>query len=254
LGVAERHRALRQRAWEYLRGPLAALPPGQRLGPYLDRAAVLVLGAAALGTGARPLELEVLLPDGEWGELARQARPSDLSWEDPAQGVSVRVRSQAWLRLRLAEPPELWLRQRTAVVQDPLDLLAPALRAALEAFRSGLGPEVERLYRALRVGFEQADAAADTLGRTVLLGRAVEAALALPVLARGEPYPPARWLVWYLTQATAEGDEIAALCARAAAGRTVPQDAYASLRRLVDEVLERAGYGDRLVRGYRALA
>jgi hypothetical protein len=139
-------------------------------------------------------------------------------------------------------------------VQDPSDLVGPALRAALAAFRDGCARAVERAYRSFRTGFEEADAAADALGRAVLLGGAVHAALALPVLARGEPYPPPRWLTWYLVQVEPAGEEVVALTARAAAGRTVDASALGRLRRLLEELLERSGYGERLVRGYGRLA
>lgn len=254
--MAERHEALRDRVRAYLDGPYRSLPAGRYLGPRLGGATILGVGAHALGAGssALPTEVEVFLAEEEWVRLRAEARASDLLTLDPETGYEVRVRDTLWLGRRLEDPEGLWLRQRAAVVQDPTDRLGPAVRGALSAFRSAAGGHALARYRAFREGFETADAALDPSGRSALLGRAVEAALALPILARGEPWPPPRWLGWYLSAVDPEGERMVALCARAAGGPAVEREAYGALRRLIDDTLDRAGYGESLVRAYRALA
>jgi len=256
--VAARHAALCAAVRAYLGGAFGALPAARGLGPRLGGALVLAVGARALdATGAdEPLEVEVILAPAEWERLRAEARPQDLAVLDPTPGAAVHlsIRGEAWLRDRLAECPGLWLRQRAAVVQDPRAALEPLVRQALEGFRLRLAREVESAYRDLREGFDGADLTLDPVGRTALLGRAAAAALALPLLCRGEPYPPPRWLAWYLAQVVPDGELLAGLAARALGGRVVERQAHAALRRLVEEGLDRAGYGESLVRVYSALA
>ncbi len=253
--VARRHQDLGARILAYLQGPYAALPAGAATAALLHAATVISAGAHALGAAGRgePVAVAVILDEAQWTRLRGQTRPSDLLTLDPNAGMAVRIRDSRWLAARLAQPGGLWLHQRAAIVQDPGDRVPPPVRAALATFRERLDTEVIDRYRAFRDGLETADAALDPLGRSILLGQAVEAALALPVLARGEPCPPARWLAWYLNQVDPEGERIGALCARAAGPRAVDREAYATLRRLLDETLDRAGYGERLVREYRAI-
>ena len=255
-GVAERHQGLARRIREYLDGPGRTLPTGRALGPRLGGATVLAVGAHALGADGpvTPVEVEVILAEEEWARLLTGARPSDLLTLDPGAGLEVRIRGTQWLTGALESPGGLWLHQRAAIVQDPLDQFAPAVRQALQEFRAGLEARALQMYRAFREGFETADALLEPCGRLVETGRAVEAALALPVLARGEPWPPTRWMAWYLARVDPEGERMAALAIRAAGGPPVDREAYASLRRLVDDTLERAGYAQSLVRAYRALA
>ncbi len=254
--VMQRHRALTTRIRSYLDGPYRALPPGTRLGPRLAGATVLAVGAHSLGVegSSAPVDVEILLAEEEWARVQAEGRASDLWALDPGAGFEVRIRGARWLARALENPEGLWLRQRAAVVQDPVDRLGPAVRDAHSAFRTGLQARTLQMYRAFREGFETAEVCLEPCGRAIQIGRAVESALALPFLARGEPYPPARWLAWYLARIEPEGEHIATLAARAAGGPTVDREAYASLRRLVDDTLERAGYAESLVRTYRALA
>jgi len=256
--TAARHEALALRVRGFLDGTFRGLPAGRLLGPRVSGAAVLALGAHPLGVagGRSPLQIEILLVAEEWRRAEAESRPSDL-WltvPGPPAPVSVRVRGADWLRERLAVPGGLWLRQRAAIVQDPAGLVGAAVQAALADFRRRLQDLVAERYRDFRDGFESADAAIEGLGRRALLGRAVEGALALPVLCRAEPCPPPEWLVWYLTRVHAEGERVAGLCARAAAGAAVDQGAYSTLRRMIEEAMDAAGYGESLVRAYRRWA
>lgn len=250
--VAARQAALAARARAYLDGPWRLLPAGRRLGPRLGGAVVLVVGAQALGAaGARtPLEVEILLGGQDWASWRAQARASEFLVADPVAGASVRIRDEEWLVDRLAAPGGLWLRQRAVVVADPGERFATAVRTALTACRRDQASAVRQAYRALRAGLASADTVPDSLARRVLLGRAVEAALTLPVLCRAEPCPPPEWLGWYLVRISAEGAGIAELCARVAAGTTVDGEAAAQLRRVIDELLDAAGFGEGIVRGY----
>lgn len=45
-----------------------------------------------------------------------------------------------------------------------------------------------------------------------MLGKAVESALVLPLLARGKPHPYPKWQSWWLAQRHARGEEIVQLC------------------------------------------
>jgi hypothetical protein len=242
-------------AMAYLRGRFSALPAGQHLGPRLGGATVLIIGAAPLGLRGT-LCLEVVLAAEEWERHAAAAPPSAFAVRDPEVEPDTRVslRGEQWLEARLRDPEGLWLRQHAVLAQDPDDRGADALRRGADAFRAGLAAQAEALYRALRQGFEEADRALDPLGRAVLLGRALRAAMALPFVARGEPWPPPAFLGRYLELVVPEGPQIRALAARAAGDRRVDLVAWANLRRLLDEMLDAAGYGETPVRRYQTLA
>ncbi len=250
--VAARHAALTARARAYLDGPWSLLPAGRRLGPRLGAAVVLVVGAQALGaSGARtPLELEIILGEEEWTSWRAQARTSEFLVTDPAARACVRIRDEEWLGDRLATGGGLWLRQRAVVVADTGERFGTAVRAALAACRRDQPRAVRQAYRALRAGLAGADTVPDSLARRVLLGAAIEAALTLPVLCRAEPCPPPEWLAWYLVRVSAEGAGIVELCARGAAGTSVAGEAAAQLRRVLDELLDAAGFGEGIVRCY----
>jgi hypothetical protein len=254
-GLAERQRAVADEASAYLAGPFRELPAWRALGPRLGGAAVLAVGARAMGAAAAPLEIEVLLQPQEWERAAAAARPTDLTARHPGAGpggaaVRVRIRDAGWLRARLAEPPGLWLRQRAVAVADPGGLVPGWIAEALQAFRRGLPAEVAARYRDLREGLEGAEEAVDPLGRTLLLARAAGAALALPLLLRGRPYPPPRWLLAEVCAVCPQGEEIAACARGTASGRPAERAAAAGLLRLAEELLDQAGYGETLVRAY----
>ena len=256
LGIEQRQRALAERVRAYLDGPLRDLPTGVRLGPRLGGAAVLAVGAHPLGVAGErsPLQVEVVLAADEWARLCAQARPSDLLLSDPSLPGVVRVRGVDWLRERLEDPAGLWLRQRGMIVHDPAGRVGDLVRQALADFRGRVDGLVAAAYRHFREGFETADATLDGLGRRLLLARGVEAALVLPLLCRCEPYPPPEWLSWHLSRVCDEGERIAGLCGRAAAGTAVDLQAYAALRRLIDDTLDAAGHGEATVRAYRQWA
>ena len=254
--VAAQHMALVQRVQAVFRDRLPSVPGGRDLVALWPRALVAVLGAHALGqAGPRtPLDL-VLIPTGD-GAAPPPGAASALDGTDPLlePAVAWRVRSRQWLVHRLGEPEGLWLWQRAAVVADPVGILGEEVPRALSAFRLRLPTLVAERYGWLREGLEQADVAPDVLGRRILVGRAVEAALQLPLLARGEPFPPPPYLPWYLRQVCPQGEEAAELAGRVAVGPAGDRQAGGVLRRLVDELLEVAGYGESLVRQYRRRA
>lgn len=164
--------------------------------------------------------------------------------------MRLRIRDATWLRARLAEPPGLWLRQRAVVVGDPTGRWGPWIAEALQAFRRGLPAEVAARYRDMRTGLEAAEDAVDPLSRALLLARAAGAALALPLLLRGQPYPPSGWLPSEVCRLCPQGEEIVAAAREAASGRPPGRGAAAALRRLCDELLDQGGYGESLVRDY----
>lgn len=242
-------------ALAYLRGRYLDLPAGRLLGPRLGAAIIWAAGPQALGLPG-PLEIDLILSTGEWERVAARGAPAHLDQTDPgaAPPVRVRIRDAKWLRARLDEPEGLWRYGHATLAQDPQGMGALALRSAGDAFATKLAGQVARAYRELREGFEQADRALDPLGRSILIGRAVGAAVRLPLLARGEPWPPPTLGAWHLTQLVPEGETIVALAAQAATGRQVDAAAWARLRRLLDELLDAAGYGESVVRAYRASA
>ena len=256
--VAERHRQVAAAVAAYLDGPWRALPAAARLGPRLGGALVLALGAWPLGLGGdrAPLQIEIILADPEWARLVAEARPSELGLRDPSPepAAMVAIRSESWLAERMAEAPGLWLRQRGVPVRDAHGRLPALVGAALAAFRLRLPAEIASFYRRFREGLEGADETLDPVGRAILLGGVAQSALALPLLCRGEPYPPPDWLAWHVGRVCPDGDEILGLLARLLTGPALERDAAARLRRVQDELLENAGYGEALVRVYHRLA
>ncbi len=258
LDVAQRHAQISEAAMDYLRSPRTAAPAVRVLGPRLGGAAVLVVGGHSLGLGGgrEPLQLEVVVQDQDWDSLQVDVRSADLSFRDAhtTPPTDLRVRSQRWLGEQLGHPEGLWLRQRACLAQDPRGEAQQAVDQAWRSFRQGIPALVAETYRSFRQGFEEAPLALEPLGRTVLVARAAHAALSLGLLARGEPFPPARWLCWQVSQVVAEGEQLVVLAGRAAAQGGTDRAAYAQLRRLVDEILDGAGYGERVVRAHAAQA
>ena len=235
----------------YLRERFLGLPAGRRIGPRLGGAVIWVMGARVLGVPG-PLDIELVLGDAEWARVMAGGSAAQLQWRDPevVPPVRVRVRAAAWLTARLAEPEGLWLHRHGRLAQDPAGAGSAARATADRAFTGDIARHVAREYRMLREGFETADQALEPLGRAVLLGRAVGAALRLPLLARAEPWPPPAWLVWQVARVVPEGEALVRLAAGAAAGLRVDPAAWASLRRLLDDLLDAAGHGETVVRPY----
>jgi hypothetical protein len=252
-GLRARQAAVTAAAAAFLQGDLVRLPAYRLLQPHLAAAAVWAVGGRTLELeGAADLELECILG----GEAAAALHPGegrgDLDAVIPAgaRRLRWRVRSAAWLTERLGDPAALWLHQRAVVVQDPAGILPAATAQALAAFRRRLPGLVAERYRWLRTGLEHGDGVPDRLARSILVVRALEAALTLPLLARGEPFPPAPWLPWQLARVCPDGEEIVGLCRRLQTGPTLDHGAAATLRRHLDDLLEVAGYGETLVRNF----
>ncbi len=236
-------------ARDYLRDRFLGLPAGRRLGPRLGAAVVWLAGQRVLGL-AGPLDIEIILDEPEWARLAQATSAAQLQLHDPEviPPVRVRVRAAGWLAARLADPEGLWVHRHALLAQDPGGAGGEARSRAERVFTQDLARHVASQYRTLREGFETADQALEPLGRSILLGQAVGSALRLPLLARGAPWPPPQWLVWHVSQVVPEGETLVRLAASAAGGRRVDQAAWASLRRLLDDILDAAGHGETVVR------
>lgn len=186
--------AARQMAEAYLAGRARTQPSFQYMEPVLDRSLLLVIGSHSIGM-ARPgsdLDLELIVPDEEYPGLLEAAGGVRGLWvHDEAHQplTDIKVRPMAWLRERLSgdDPVALWVYQRAVVVRDRPGGYAELLEAGLERFRTQVAPGmVRRHYRDLRCGVTTGEVR-DELARQIMLGKVVEAALVLPLLAAGEP-------------------------------------------------------------------
>lgn len=251
--IARHHALLATRARAYLSERLPLLPQHEALGPHLEQAFVAVVGAHALGEGGEsvPMEIECVVRAAQAAWRPGQAGgPSDVLDPGVLPPVQVRVRSADWLDRQVAEPEGVWLHQRVAVVQDPDGMLPDALAAGIATLRRRLGGLVGQRYGWLRTGLDRSGGCADALASRMLVTRALAAALQLPLLARGEPFPPIEWLSWQVGRVCPQGEELVALCGRLAASPRVDRATAATLRRMEDDLLEAAGYGETLVRNY----
>jgi hypothetical protein len=219
--------------------------------PVLDRSLLLVIGSYSIGM-ARPgsdLDLELIVPDEEYPALLAAAGGVRGLWVHDEQHrplTDIKVRPLAWLREQLSgqDPVSLWVYQRAVAVHDPTGVFVALLAAGLERFRDVAPGLVRRHYRDLRSGVTTGEMR-DALARQIMLGKVVEAALVLPLLAAGEPHPYPKWQAWWLGGRHPLGPEIVRLCASAG-----DEAAFRQLRRLIDGILIDAGYGDSLVRDF----
>jgi hypothetical protein len=244
--------AARQMAEAYLAGRARTQQSFQYMEPVLDRSLLLVIGSHSIGM-ARPgsdLDLELIVPDQEYPSLLAAAGGVRGLWiHDEAHQplTDIKVRPQAWLRERLSgeDPVALWVYQRAVVVRGPADEFGRLLAAGLDRFRAEVAPGlVRRHYRDLRSGVTTGEVR-DDLARQIMLGKVLEAALVLPLLAAGEPYPYPKWQAWWLGTSHPLGAEIVRLCG------TVGEEAtFGALRRLIEGMLIDAGYGESLVRDF----
>lgn len=195
----------------------------------------------------------MIVPDELYPAMLEEAGgPRGLWVHDEAHIplVDVKVHPLTWLRRRLAgdDAESLWIYQHAVVVQDP-DALLPALVAqATQRFREYVPQLVAARYRAFR-SLVTVEDSRERLCRQIMLGKAIESALVLPLLARGEPHPYPKWQSWWLLQRHAWGAEIADLCRRLLAER-VTRETFEPLRRIIDDLLIEAGYGESLVRNF----
>lgn len=233
----------------FLSGQAQSHPAFPYIAPALESSLILVVGSYSLGT-ARPgsdLDVELIVPDDLYpGMLASAGGPGKLWINDEAHNppVDVKVRPVAWLRRRLTgeDPMALWTYWQAEPLQDPTGDFGGWLAEGLARFREAAPAWVARHYRDLRSGVV-IENARDPLARQVMLGKVLEAALVLPLLAQGEPYPYPKWQAWWLARRHAAGPEIVRLCGDVEAR-------FRELRAVIDTVLTDAGYGESLIRGF----
>lgn len=115
-------------------------------------------------------------------------------------------------------------------------------------FREHVPQLVAARYRAFR-NLVTVEDSREELCRQVMLGKAIESVLTLPLLARGEPHPYPKWQSWWLVERHARGAEIVDLCHRLLAER-VTRETFEPLRCIIDDILIEVRHGDRLVRNF----
>jgi len=250
-GIAAHHALLARWVRSVLPRRWQGLAAAAELEGLVATGTVAVLGAHALQqAGPRtPLDLVLIPPQPAGAEDPLTPSALDGLLTEGELPLGWRVRGRIWLRRQLGDPEGLWLWQHAAVIADPAGQLAAEIPVALGGFRSQLPQLIAQRYGWLRTGLEKAGEARDVLGRALLLARAAGAALQLPLLARGEPYPPPQWLSWQLVRVCPQGEEIvqwAHQLTRASGDCEVA----GMLRRTIDELLEVSGYGETLVRQY----
>jgi hypothetical protein len=241
---------------QYFQGRLRDQPAYRYLKPALSHAIILVTGSYSFGMSrsGSDLDIEVIVPDELYpAMLAEAGGPSGLWVHDEAHEplVDVKVRPFDWLRRRLdgTDAEVIWIYERAVALQDPDGQLTPLLARAQENFRTHVPAMVAVCYRDLRSAVT-VEHMREALSRQVMLGKAIESALVLPLLARGETYPYGKWQSWWLSQAHPSGTEIVQLCQQLSAGGERSTSALRGLRRIIDKQLVAAGYGDTVVRDF----
>lgn len=249
------HSMVRKLVEDYFRDRLHDQPAFPYLKPNLPSTMILVTGSYsfAMSRSGSDLDVEVIVPDELYPSMVQEAGgPRGLWAHDVAHNplVDVKIRPIAWLRRRLSgdDPEALWIYQHAVLVQDP-DARMPSLMAqAIDGFKGQVAELVVARYREFRSAVTL-EHSREELCRQILLGKAIESALVLPLLARNEPYPYPKWQSWWLAKSHTHGTEIIRLCQQILAKEDIGPE-FKQLRRIMDDLLIEAGYGDSLVRDF----
>ncbi|MBP2017812.1 hypothetical protein J2Z79_001197 [Symbiobacterium terraclitae] len=253
--MSQDHETVRSLICDYFASRLLEQPAYPHLKPALPVAKVLVTGGFSIGTArcGSDLDIEMIVPDELYPAMLQGAGgPRGLRVHDEAHTplVDEKVRPMTWLRRRLAgdDPESLWIYQHAVVVQDPDAQLPARVALAAERFREHVPQLVASRYRTFR-SLVTIEDSREELCRQVMLGKAIESALTLPLLAREEPHPYPKWQAWWLVERHARGAEVVNLCRRMLA-KPVTREAFEPLRRIIDDILIEAGYREGLVRNF----
>ncbi|GIP33913.1 nucleotidyltransferase domain-containing protein [Paenibacillus sp. J2TS4] len=231
---------------DYFNGPLKHQSASPFVLEALDIALIVVTGSYSFGmfNETSDLDLEFILPDEQHIALVEKAGGVQNLWvhdEDHQPLVDIKIRPFTWLQNRLngSDPEVLWIYQHAVIIQDSKHILPQLLDDANKRFHLTILDFITQSYKDLRTGVT-VSAAREPLGKTIMMNRTIEAALALPFLVRKEPYPYPKWKSIWLKNTHKKGEDIVSLCEQWLAGNPV----YESLRAEINSVMVEAGYQD----------
>ncbi|WP_010269114.1 nucleotidyltransferase domain-containing protein [Paenibacillus senegalensis] len=231
---------------DYFNGPLKQ----QSAYPFVldawSTALIVVTGSYSFGmfNEASDLDLEFILPDEQHSALVEKAGGVQNLWVHDKKHqplVDIKFRPRSWLQKRLNgnDPEVLWIYRHAVIIQDSRHELPQLLDNANKQFYLTFFDLITRAYKDLRAGITLS-AAREPLGKTIMMNRAIDAALSLPFLVRQAPYPYPKWKSIWLKDTHEKGSVIVSLCEQWLTGSPV----YESLRVEINSVLVESGYQD----------
>ncbi|WP_274653255.1 nucleotidyltransferase domain-containing protein [Paenibacillus humicola] len=231
---------------DYFNGPLKLQSAFPFVAEALGTALIAVTGSYSIGTfnETSDLDLELILPDERYLALVDRAGGVQHLWVhdgDHRPLMDIKMRPLSWLQARLngSDPEVLWIYRHAVAIQDREQVLPQLLHDAAKRFHLTLPDLIKQAYKDFRTGVT-VEAAREPLGKSIMMNRTIESALALPFLVRNEPYPYPKWKRFWLNNSHEQGAEIVTLCEQWIAGNPV----YRTLRNVMDSILTEAGYRD----------
>lgn len=231
---------------DYFNGPLKQHPVYHLIEKTMNEAIIIVTGSYSFGMSneSSDLDIEFIIPDALHTALVEMADGVQHLWvhdENHRPLVDIKIRPLTWLQNRLSgtDPEVLWIYKHAICIQDRDQLLSHILAIANERFHSINIDLLTKSYKDFRTGVT-ISASRETLGKTIMMTRTIEAALALPFLSQKEPYPYPKWQSIWLKTKHEQGDTIVSLCELWLTGKPV----YEQLREVINSVLIDDGYQD----------
>lgn len=240
---------------DYFDGPLKNQSAYPFIEEALDAALIMVTGSYSFGmsTESSDLDIEFIIPDSLHTALVRRAAGVKNLWvhdKNHQPLVDIKIRPLTWLQQRLSgtDPVVLWIYQHAISIQDRDQLLSQLLDKANEQFHLISHDLVKKHYKDLRTGVT-CSSFRDQLGRTIMIAKAIEAALILPFLSQKQPYPYPKWQRIWLIAKHKKGDIVASLCERWLIGESV----YEQLREVINLILVENGHEDLISNFWRKI-
>ncbi|MDQ0874248.1 hypothetical protein QFZ77_002907 [Paenibacillus sp. V4I3] len=240
---------------DYFNGPLKQQSIYPFLSEALDAALIIVTGSYSFGMSneSSDLDIELIIPNELHTALVELAGGVQHLWvhdENHHPLVDIKIRPLTWLQNRLngSDPEVLWIYQHAISIQDHEQILSQLNTEATRRFRSITLGLIMQCYKDFRTGVT-VPASRETLGKTIMMTRSIEAALALPFLSRGEPYPYPKWKSIWLINSHKQGATIVSLCEQWLAGKQV----YEALREVINSIMIESGYHDLIKHFWRKI-
>jgi hypothetical protein len=231
---------------DYFNGPLKKQSTYPFIEEALDTALILVTGSYSFGmfTETSDLDIEFIIPDALHTAFVKKAGGVKNLWvhdENHQPLVDIKIRPLGWLQNRLSgtDPEVLWIYQHAIRIQDRDLYFSELLANATEKFHSIYVDLLIKSYKDFRTGIT-IPASRESLGKTIMMVKAIEAALALPFLSQKQPYPYPKWQSIWLKSRCKEGDNITSLCEQWLVGEPV----YEQLREVINSVMIESGHSD----------